>query len=48
MGLPARYGTSVTFVSNNTAVYEVFDRCIRSWDQMSARRLSVQQCVSLR
>jgi len=28
------YGTSVTFVSNNTAVYEVFDRCIRSWDQM--------------
>jgi tubulin beta len=28
------YGTSVTFVSNNTAVHEVFERCIESWDSM--------------
>jgi tubulin beta len=32
------YGTSVTFVSNNTAVHEVFDRCIKSWDQMYKSR----------
>jgi tubulin beta len=32
------YGTSVTFISNNTAVHEVFDRCIESWDLMYKSR----------
>ena len=28
----------MTFISNNTAVHEVFDRCIESWDQMYKSR----------
>jgi len=32
------WGESVSFVSNNTCVHEVFDRVIRQWDNMYQRR----------
>merc|ERR1711964_652682 len=32
------YGSCVSFVSNNTAIHEVFDRCIYSWDLMYKQR----------